>query len=96
MDLINEVEELVHFLNQDMYEESPPKVAQFLEENQVSFNSNGDIIQIEFLGVLLWDSDNDPRERFEDSDKPVVNLKNFIKGKILEIIAIISEIQVLE
>lgn len=87
------IDSIISYLNQEMYEESPPYITQFLEENEISFMSNGNIIIVKFLGVELWNSDDDPRETFEDSGEPVVNLKDFIKGKILETIDTISKIK---
>jgi hypothetical protein len=92
--MIDDVDSTVAYLNQDMYETSPPQVAQFLEENQISFNSNGDTIIISFLGVQLWNSDDDPREYLDENlGLYKVSLQQFIRGKIIEIINLISQIK---
>lgn len=92
--MIDEVDAIVAYLNQDMYETSPPQVAQFLEENQISFNSNGDTVIINFLGVQLWNSDDDPREYLDEILCIYkVTLRDFIKGRIIETINTISQIK---
>jgi len=92
--MIDEVDAIVAYLNQDMYETSPPQVAQFLEENQISYNSNGDAIIINFLGVQLWNSDDDPREYLDEILCIYkVTLRDFIKGRIIETINTISQIK---
>ena len=92
--IIDEVDGVVSYLNQDMYDTSSPFVAQFLEENQVSYKSNGNAIIIEFLGVELWNSDNDPREYLDEVLCIYkVNLRQFIKGRIIETIILISQIK---
>jgi len=92
--MIDEVDAIVAYLNTEMYEESPPHVAQLLEENQISFNSNGDAIIINFLGVQLWNSDDDPREYLDEILCIYkVTLRDFIKGRIIETINTISQIK---
>lgn len=92
--IIDEVDAVVAYLNTDMYETSPPQVAQLLEENQISFNSNGDTIIITFFGIELWNSDNDQREYLDEVLCIYkVTLKDYIKGRIIETINLISQIK---
>ena len=35
---------------------------------QISLTTNGSIYIVEFMGILLWDSENDDRHYFEEND----------------------------
>ena len=52
-----------------------------------NFESNGYQCKISFLGIILWDDDNDDREWLEDNDDKKEPLRNFIIREAKKVLA---------
>jgi hypothetical protein len=56
-----------------------------------NFESNGYQCKISFLGIALWDDDNDDREWLEDNDDEKEPLRNFIIRETKKVLADINK-----
>ena len=65
----------------------------FFEEHgsALEHRSDGNTMIINFFGINLWNSDDDPRESAEDRCEPLVD---YIRNQIIEKVSIISKIKV--
>ena len=52
----------------------------------LEFLSNGDACCIEFLGIQLWNSEDDEREYDDDNDRHAESIEKFVFDEILRII----------
>jgi hypothetical protein len=52
----------------------------------LEFTSIGDACCIEFLGVQLWNSEDDEREYDDDNDRHAESIDSFIQTKMLRVI----------
>jgi hypothetical protein len=71
-----------HFLSDTQVKRMEDESHNYLLE----FLSNGDACCIEFLGIQIWNSEDDEREYDDDKDCHKETIDSFIQTKILRII----------
>lgn len=82
--------DIVSDMNTDLYEAMNSHIGQNgthddYEYPTVEIDSNGDIHMISFMGIMLWNSEEDERE-FIDAKNDYEPLKPFLNKKINELI----------
>jgi len=81
---LNNINDFIKEINYELYEQTES------DEILVELRSIGDIIIIEFLGVRIWNSEDDERDEiYEDVYE---ELEPYVKNKINEIVKTILNI----
>ncbi len=88
---LNDMEAMVRQLEFEIYEQTE------CEYFNISLITNGLVIIIQFIGIEIWNSENDDREEFENDDKTdcyYEDLEGFIRKRIMDEIKKLNKIDV--
>ena len=84
---ITELEKIVAEIEMDIHE------ATGKDHFNVLVSSNGSCIIIDFIGIRIWDSENDDRDYIDDGHNHIYEpIRNFIRARINEEIEDLSKI----
>jgi hypothetical protein len=90
--LIKEVDDIVTDLNNLLFDQLETKIKN-PEEISLSFNSNGYIVIVKYLGVTIWNSEDDGRKYDYDLDDYEETLKSYLIKQVNLINNVIKEIK---
>jgi hypothetical protein len=72
-----------------------PTIFKFIEDNGefLTYQSDGYSVIIKFLGITIWNCDDDPRP-YDDDLEYKIGLENFIKSEIRRIVTVIIPLRI--
>lgn len=83
---IQQIEDTIGFLNSDIYESTGLDYGL----GRITMESDGSTIVIKFLGVVVWDSEDDMREEYDDD--VIESLYSYLQREVLAIISRLQDI----
>lgn len=95
---IENVDKVVSTINIDIYDIGSPFLQRHIDEygSMVDFMSDGDSIVIQFLGISIWSSDDDPREWNNELGMYNFGLYDWCKKEIKRLVATFEDIAKME
>lgn len=94
MENIDIVSDAVNSINGDLYEENK-EMQELIEDGfgEVTVSSNGNVILVEFLGTMIWNSEDDERAYDAEEDTYTETVEDFLRKQIIEIVRVLSTVR---
>jgi hypothetical protein len=85
---IKSIEDVIISLNERLWDIGNPFLKKHIEEygSMITCSSDGDCVIIQFLGIRIWASDDDPREWNEERGMYDIELLDWCKKEIKRLI----------
>ena len=92
---IKTIDKAVMGINMDIINMSP-KIQSFVENygDLLEYRSDGNQVVISFLGIKIWNDEDDPREYDDEKDTYKLSIEEFVRDEIREVISALSGIRI--
>jgi len=87
---IQTLEEIIMSIEEDIFESSGG-----VEYFNITYTSNGYTVIVEFLGIMIWNNDDDERDYIDEEKDIKVPLEGWLRKRIMEEIEKIKKIRLI-
>jgi hypothetical protein len=88
-DMIEELEKAVMSIGQDIFEQTGE-----VEYFNITVESDGSCQQVKFIGIYLWNSDNDMRKYVDENEEIYEPIEDFLRRELMNELKKLQKINV--